>query len=45
MTLNVRDERTLCPGAGQAGRVSAATGGCLKPWLWSKNILAVSILH
>lgn len=45
LTLNVKDERTLCPGAGQAGLVSAATGGCLKPWLWSKNILAVSILH
>lgn len=45
LTLTVRDERALCPGAGQSGCVSAATGGCLKPWLWSKNILAVSILH
>jgi hypothetical protein len=45
MTLNVKDERTLCPGAGQAGLISAVIEGCLNPWLWSKNILAVSILH
>lgn len=45
MTLNVDDERATVSRCGPGPSRFIVQGGWLKPGLWSKNILALSILH